>query len=162
MKDKHISLKEILEKFENGETQRFRTTRMLSSKTGYLEITPDNLIINGGSFGIKKRKTFEWKQVKEIGVNCYEKSNAISFLIGILAKDSNITHSDNTVGFNLKHEYSKSLYYKIWSAIGAFTKIFGQKYIHETLPDSYGFNDEELAFILNSCLEIYNFKKSHF
>ena len=160
MKNKSVSLKEILEKFENGETQRFRTTGMLSSKTGYLEINPNNLIIYGGRFGIKRIKSFEWIRIKEFGVNCYEKSNAICFLIGILAKDSNISQSENTVGFNLKPEYSKILSYKIWNTIGAITKIFGQKYIHETLYDSFGFNDEELAFILNSCLEIYNLKNS--
>ena len=64
----------------------------------------------------------------------------------------------NIVGFNFKEKYSKLAKCKKWSFTSKLNQIIGHEYMDGICYDSYGFKNEDLAFMLNRCLEIYHLK----
>ena len=155
-----MELNEILKKFANDETLKFKEDKMLSLIDGYLEISPKSFSIYGGNLWFKKKRTYEWKQVKEFGVNDYSQYNNSTFLLDLLTRSRSSTSNiiENSVGFNFKAEYSKLAKCKKWSFTHRLNQIIGCKYMDGICYDSYGFENEDLAFMLNSCLEIYRLK----
>lgn len=150
-----LSVEELLERFARGETLKFKPTRLLSSKGGHLELTPDGFTIYGGTFGIKKTKSYEWAHLEEFGINSLRNTGKLSFVVQY--------EHNHMVGFNLKPEYAQSGLHKFAKGMGKFMGAIGQdnqKYVHGAFYDSYGFKNEDFLAFLNGCLEIYNQKQN--